>query len=143
MDVPLKYSLTLIFLFACKFMNAQNITGCWQTYRNEEFMQFNIEQQGNELCGYSYDYEIYDRRSYCKANFEGNYDTERKFWYFYGTGFIENSGSHVLMRIILWRGKTDPENVLRGKVFLQTSSNNVFGMGGDDVVIRKISGRPV
>jgi hypothetical protein len=137
-----------IFLLPVLLLSAiagisQDITGSWETYRNEEFMQFNIEQRNNELCGYSYDYELYDKRSYCKANFKGRYDSERKFWYISGTGFIANSGSHVLMRIIFWRNDSDPKNVLRGKVFLQSSPNNIFGMGGDDVVVRKVSDAPV
>lgn len=118
-----------------------NITGCWQTYRNEEFMQFNIQQRGDVLCGYSYDYELYDRRSFCKANFEGKYDERMKMWYFTGNSFIENSGTHVLMRVILWHNENESSNVLHGKVYLQ-SNGSMFSSRGDNIVIKKMSNTP-
>lgn len=95
-----------VFLF-CLFLGnvtagAQSITGVWEGIMDDEFIQINIQQKGNELCGYTYDYVLADRSSYCIARFEGNYNAKNKHWYITGTNFIANSGGHILMKILLW-----------------------------------------
>ena len=128
--------------FEAGILQAQNITGSWEGIMSGEKLQMNIKQKGNELCGYTHDYELNNDYSYCTANFEGRYDSEKKIYFTTGTDFIENSGGHVLMRIILWKNKFDPKNILRGKVYIESGAMSLFGMGGDDVILKKISNSP-
>jgi hypothetical protein len=139
--VPVHIFLFLTLFFG-QFLNAQNITGTWEGYMTGEFIQINIEQKGNELCGYTYDYVLEDKSSHCIAPFEGRYDPERKLWFISGKKFIENNGGHVLMRIILWRDEMDAKNILKGKVYLQSSISSLFGMGADDMKVKKVSSQP-
>ncbi len=132
----------VLFLVVPGMLRSQNITGCWGGYISGEFLQVNVEQKGNELCGYTYDYELGNSYGYCIANFQGRYDDDKKIYFLNGTSFVENSGSHVLMRILLWRNERDTKNILRGKVYIQSSAVAIFGMGGDDVVLKKIAATP-
>ncbi|MBC7867968.1 MAG: hypothetical protein H7X88_10595, partial [Gloeobacteraceae cyanobacterium ES-bin-316] len=114
---PLRYMLFCCCLLIGNFLNAQKITGTWEGYMNEEFIQINIEQKGNELCGYTYDYELRNRASHCRATFSGRYDPEEELFFISGNSFMENSGSHVSMRIILWYAKHDGRTILAGQVY--------------------------
>ena len=129
--------ILMSFFFHIDLSQAQNITGSWVGISSGEYFQVNIQQKNNELCGYTYDYELSDSFSYCIANFQGRYDSSKKIYFINGTDFIENSGSHVLMRIILWKNKLDPKNVLRGKIYIQSSVMSLFGMGGDDIMLKR------
>lgn len=136
-----------LIILCCLFFtyhqaSSQSVTGCWQGYSNGEKFEINIEQKGAELCGYTYDRELDGSEGYCKANFQGRYDKDKKIFFINGTSFIENSGGHVLMRIILWRNQADSKSVLRGKVYLQSSAVSIFGMGGDDIMLKKIADSP-
>jgi len=138
------YSYIIFLILWCNTSNlcAQNITGTWEGYMTGEFIQINIEQKGIELCGYTYDYELNQKSSHCIAPFEGRYDAERKLWIISGKRFIENSGSHALMRIMLWKDPSDERNVLRGKVYLQSSMSSLLGMGGDVMSVKRVSSKP-
>jgi len=142
----MKYLLLLFILTmpVCFIGNsyAQNITGSWAGIFNGEYMQVNVEQRNNELCGYTYDYELADSSSFCMAKFAGRYDNSKKIYFIAGNSFIKNSGGHVLMRIILWNNINDGKNKLRGKVYVQNTMMSIFGMGGDDIYLSKVSGRP-
>ena len=142
MKYLLNYIIILILSCNASYLFAQNMTGTWEGYMTGEFIQINVEQKGNELCGYTYDYELNEKSSHCIAPFTGRYDPESKLWVFSGKSFIENSGSHVLMRLILWRDPTDNKNILRGKVYLQSSVSSMFGMGGDDISVKRVSSKP-
>ena len=133
--------LFIFFLLPAGLLKAQNITGSWNGYMSGEYLEVNVEQRGTELCGFSYDYELDDHYSYCIANFRGRYDKDKKIYFLNGSSFVENSGSHVLMRIILWRNNLDAKNILRGKVYIQSNAMSIFGMGGDDVILKKTSGK--
>ncbi len=80
-----------------------------------EYIQINIIQKGDSLCGYTYDYT--SAQSYCKANFKAAYSKEKKLWYTTETDFIEKQGNHVLMqlrfKLVEKRGKA----LLKGFVF--------------------------
>ncbi|HSN60000.1 MAG TPA: hypothetical protein VLR49_03635, partial [Ferruginibacter sp.] len=122
-------------------LHAQKITGTWEGEMKGEFIQINVEQRGNELCGYTYDYELDKKASHCVATFEGGYDPEKELWYISGKKFIENSGSHVRMRIILWFESEDVRNVLRGKVFT-SASGSYFFEEGTDIKVKRVSSKP-
>ncbi len=119
---------------------AQVITGTWEGTMSGEFIQINVEQRGNQLCGYTYDYALDNRSSYCIAKFEGIYDPERKLWYLSGRTFIENSGSHVFMRIILRRNAMGAKNEMTAQVY--TPSYGGAFSEPDQFTVTKISSRP-
>lgn len=133
------YLIAFALVLTCK-ADAQNITGTWEGYAMGEFFQFNIEQRKNELCGYTWDYILGQKGDYCKARFEGRYDEARKAWLLIGTHFVENSGSHVLMRIILWNDPEDGKYVLKGKVYTQSAFSSI--MAGDFIEVKRVSSRP-
>ncbi len=133
------YLIVLAMLVASN-ADAQNITGTWEGYAMGEFFQFNIEQRKNELCGYTWDYILGQKGDYCKARFEGRYDAGRKAWLLVGTHFIENSGSHVLMRIILWNDPEDDRYTLKGKVYTQSAFSSI--MPGDFIQVKRVASRP-
>lgn len=135
----------LLFLFILgafvKQTSAQNIAGTWQGNMLNEFVQINIEQKGNQLCGYTYDYILNDKSSRCIATFEGLYDPERKLWYIYGRRFIENSGSHVLMKMVFWNEAADGKNVLKGRVFTSSLMGAMLE-DGDPIEVKRVSSKP-
>jgi hypothetical protein len=103
--------------------NSQNLTGVWEGVMEDEFIQVNIQQKGNQLCGYTYDYVLNDRSSYCIAKFEGNYDPENKHWYITGSSFIANSGSHILMKISFWFSPLKPKKNLNAVLLMRGGIN--------------------
>ena len=143
--VLLYYMKNLLFLLAMlgSFTTtlAQNIVGTWQGNMTNEFIQLNVEQKGNQLCGYSYDYQLADKSSRCIALFEGIYDPERKLWYIYGRRFIENSGSHVLMKMVFWNDPADGKNILKGRVFTSSLMGAMLD-DGDPVELKRVSSKP-
>jgi len=93
------YYLLFLLLMMAADLPAQNITGRWEGIMYDQFLQVNVIQQGNELCGYTYDYVLGDRGSHCRAKFSGYYDPKKKEWVLQGSDMIENSGGHVLMKL--------------------------------------------
>lgn len=130
--------LVFILLFSPSAF-AQNITGSWHGIMDDEYIQINITQKGNELCGFTYDYVINNRRSYCKARYEGRYDPDAQAWYLRGTNFIEQTEGHVFMRIKIW--KVPGSSNLRAAV----STGSAF-LGFDDamqVSLQRVSSKPL
>ncbi|MBS1741645.1 MAG: hypothetical protein JST81_01310 [Bacteroidetes bacterium] len=123
---------------------AQNLTGVWEgTMAGGEGIVVNIIKKNNELCGYTSDWEISNRASYCKANFRGWYDDEENVWILVGTSFRENSGEHILMVLRLWHENGDPANTLRGTEEAKYGSNSFFGGSNRGWVrLRKVSSKP-
>ncbi|CAN5720833.1 hypothetical protein BH11BAC4_BH11BAC4_21620 [soil metagenome] len=138
----LRHFILISFLVTAATAQTQNLTGCWQGLMDGEYMEVNIEQRGNDICGYTYDYELDNPSGHCKANFEGRYIASRNTYFLDGTSFLENSGTHVLMRILLWHDKDDDNNILRGKVYINSTMMSIFGKGGDDLTLKKVSSRP-
>ncbi|HMU10115.1 MAG TPA: hypothetical protein PKC54_08925 [Ferruginibacter sp.] len=103
MNTSKRYIILLLFFIAARSLQAQkNITGTWEGDLNGfQFLQLNIIQNGDQLCGYTWDYVKNDQRSFCKAYFQGTYDRLLKRYFLTGTGFIANSGDHFLMQLDL------------------------------------------
>lgn len=103
MNALKRYIILLSFFIAAADLQAQkNITGTWEGDLNGfQFLQLNIIQNGDQLCGYSWDYVKNDQRSFCKAYFQGTYDRLLKRYFLTGTAFIGNSGDHFLMQLDL------------------------------------------
>lgn len=102
MRFPVRYIITLFIVLTAINLPAQNITGTWEgDLGNDQFLQLNIIQTGDKICGYTRDHVKADKRSFCKAFFEGYYDAKRKKLHITGKYFIQNSGSHTLMKLSL------------------------------------------
>jgi hypothetical protein len=138
----MKRSIQLVFIVAFLTFTpnafAQKITGIWEGNMRDEYIQVNVEQRGNELCGFTYDYILGDKANHCVAKFEGRYAEDKKIFFLKGNTFIENSGSHVFMQILLWRDVEYGKDVLIGKVY----TGGLLGLGGDNIKLRKVSSRP-
>lgn len=103
---------------------AQDLTGTWETIMNDrsEFLQLNIVKGKNKLCGYTWDYQLGNKESYCKAFFEATFDKEKKQWVFSGKKMIESSGDHELMVLRLRLVKKNKIAYLIGTVGIRTMS---------------------
>ncbi len=138
--------IILIFLvFHCCFhLFAQNISGTWEGVMpgsGGTFLQMNIQQQGFQLCGFTYDYVMYNKQSYCKAKFEGRFDNKKNLGLLIGTGFIENSGSHILMRMKIWRQAGDNSNTFHA-AWIQDDLITSFLTGSadaDSFIMKRVS----
>lgn len=141
----MKSIILIVFLslgFNC-LSNAQNITGSWEGLMGDEYLKINISQHNYELCGYTYDVAIDDRKSHCKAYFEGFYDNVTKVWTITGTEFIENSGDHVFMTIKMWKVEKAQNNILRAIVSRNDLLNEFMDMGSRDYFfLRKVASTP-
>lgn len=130
----------LLFPF---YGSSQKITGTWEGIMDDEVLQVNIKQNGNRICGYSYDYMIGNKESYCKAYFEGYYDKSQEIWFIDGTRFYENQGEHVLMRMKFWADKSSGTLLLRGSVSLKSSLGSFLGLSSAmPVTLRRVSPIP-
>jgi len=137
-----KSAVFFLLLIWVNTSQAQNLSGCWEGIMSDERIQVNVEQRGTELCGYTYDYLLDEPENHCRAYFKGRYNSSREVWLLEGLSFIENSGSHVLMRIRLWKDDEVPGQ-LRGFVYTKPSAGSIFGGGRpDEITLRKVSSKP-
>lgn len=139
------FTNTFLFLLLFFFndISAQNIQGTWEGEMNDELLRVSIEQKGMEICGFTHDYVLKNASDNCTAAYSGRYLSDQKAWLLTGTYFIKNSGSHVLMRIILWQDARYGKNRLRGRVTTGSALSSLLGVGAYDVLLTKISSRPV
>jgi hypothetical protein len=97
-----RYIIAFTLLLLVINLPAQNLTGTWEgDLGNDQFLQLNIIQTGDKICGYTRDHVKADQRSYCKAFFEGSFDKKKKKLLITGKYFLQNSGSHTLMKLSL------------------------------------------
>lgn len=115
----MKQIALFFLLFLHGFISkSQDLTGTWETTmeNSNEFLQLNIVNGKDKLCGYTWDYNIGKEESYCKAFFEANYDKINKQWVFVGKKMIETSGGHQLMILRLRFSRKDNIAYLDGTV---------------------------
>lgn len=114
-----RYIISSLIILLATHLPAQDITGTWEgDLGPDQFLQLNIIQNGDKLCGYTWDYVRRDQQSTCKAYFEATYNKKEDKWLFTGTAFFKNSGSHTLMQLSLKYRKS------KGKFFLEGVSIN-------------------
>jgi hypothetical protein len=100
-------------------------------------------QQGEKLCGYSYDIVLANKKSHCTAYFEGKFNREKKCWMVAGKKFIENSGDHILMNIRIWNPIPGKKNVLRAAIVQESLLSYLLDNDVRDLFwLRKISDQP-
>ena len=137
----LRAFLSSFFIFFSTALLAQNITGKWEGRLNDEWLEINIQMKGPRICGFTYDYVLGSPANHCRAYFTATANQDGSYL-LDGVSFIENSGSHVLMRIRLW---FDPEypGVLLGRVFEKPApGSTINAFDADDVELTKTSSRP-
>ena len=140
-----RHIIFFVFIFTASYLPAQSITGTWEgDLGSDQFLQLNIIQNGDKICGYTWDYVKADQRSYCRAYFEGRYDKKRSKWLLEGTSFVENSGGHVLMRMTLGNHVADGENILEGIANIKSALLTLLSGGGapDYLYLVKVADRP-
>ena len=137
-----RYTIFFFLLLGFTSLAAQNITGTWEAALPGEHLLLSIEQKGTELCGYTYDFEYNDSADHCIAVYDGYYDTNRRLWFLSGKSFIENSGTHILMRILIWEDTESGIKRLQGMVYNQASFTSFFGLDGTKINLKKISNTP-
>lgn len=98
-----------------KSLTAQSIVGTWQgSIGDDEFLQINVILIKDKVCGYSWDYNYTNKKDYCKAHFNGSYNSSTQTLYFSGYSFLENSGGHVLIQLKATLAMLNGKWVLRG-----------------------------
>ncbi len=128
-----RYIIVLSLALLAVNTQAQDLTGTWEgDLGSDQYLQLNIIQTGNKVCGYTRDHVKADQRSFCKAFFEGNYDKQKKKLYITGKYFLQNSGNHTLMKLNLtYKTGSDGLEILEEK---QTAasilSSIISGFGG-------------
>ncbi len=116
-----RYYLSLLFILLAINLPAQNLTGTWEgDLERDQFLQLNILQTGDKICGYTRDHVKADNRSYCKAFFEGTFDKQTGKLKITGKYFIENSGDHTLMRLNLAYKKNKGKETLEEGITLRS-----------------------
>ncbi len=97
-----RYVIALSLILLAIHLPAQNITGTWEgDLGNDQFLQLNIIQSGDKICGYTRDHVKADQRSFCKAFFEGTFDKQKMKLLISGKYFLQNTGGHTLMKLSL------------------------------------------
>lgn len=138
-----KFFLFLIITLINFPVHAQTLTGSWEGRMGSEILQINIEQKNGALCGYTHDYEINDRASFCSAKFNATYLFEERKWLLQGYQFITHAPSHVFMNIKIWFDPSDPPGVLRASVNPANVGLYWHDYYADAVLLRKKSNKPV
>ncbi len=155
MNALKRYIILLLFFIATVDLQAQkNITGTWEgDLGNDQFLQLNIIQNGDYICGYSWDFIKKDQRDHCRAYFEGHYNKKQGQWFIEGSTFIENSGTHRLMRLSLTSYFSKRGDVLEGLsinppsvfsfFFRDEDDSTSYRRSNDDIVyLKKVSSKP-
>ncbi len=129
-----KRNITCFFLLLkLSITGAQNITGTWEgELSDDQFIQVNVIQVRDQLCGYTWDYIRKDPKSYCRVYFTGEYDKADKEWVFNGEFFIKKNGDHLLMHIRLTKAVVNGNIVLLGVATDVPETPNFFSFNSPD-----------
>jgi hypothetical protein len=119
------------------------MTGAWEgDLGGTEFLQVNIVQVGNVLCGYTWDHLYTDKGDFCKAYFSGYYDRDKNEYILNGASFFANSGNHVLMNLRLKSRIAKKEFFLEG-IEQDPDAPLLFSlMSRQSVSLRRVSRKP-
>lgn len=127
-------------------LHAQNLTGTWEGRLNKNsFLQLNIVQNGERICGYSWHYLLKDTQSFCKTYFEGCYSRTGKKWGINAVSFIDRSDSgHGLISFEFNHKVHDKMEIL---VYRPGAGALILQLLGEERMIslylKKVSDKPV
>ena len=134
--------LLILLSFSSTHLTAQQVTGTWEGIMDRnEFLQINVIEVGDKLCGYTWDFDINDSSSFCKAYFNGTYNKLLDAWFVEGYEFMRNSGSHYLMQLKFKIVNENGKRVMKGICRIKPT----LFFGGDSpssFTLRKTSNRP-
>jgi hypothetical protein len=132
------------------------MTGTWEgALSTDQFLRLNIIQTGNKICGYTEDHIIANKKSFCKAFFEGYFDTKKQRLIINGQYFLANSGEHILMHLVLKLKKNDEGEILEQAPVRQVLYRERMGLFGIEIEpyiardsteyvhIKKIASQPI
>jgi hypothetical protein len=140
----LKRVITLFFvsLFFINTASAQKITGTWEgDIDGDEYLQVNIIQVGDMVCGYTWDYTYRNTNDHCKAYFSGTLNKKTDIWFLNGYAFMENSGGHLLMQLKIGKEIENGAIVLKGYCRVAPTFFTAAG-SPSPIVLKKISNKP-
>jgi hypothetical protein len=135
-----RFLFLLLTSFTAILAPAQDLSGTWEgRSTNAAYsIQLVVVRQGNDYVGYTYDHGS----GFCKANFVGVFNTERRQLNGKGVSFIESSFSHSLMKLRLNYEKYDGEEYLRGISMPKTILGSLlFFSSPDQVLLKRVSRR--
>lgn len=146
MKMALRIILFFLLLSAGNQLKAQrNLTGVWEGVMDDEILQINLQQKGDSLCGFTYDYVTATPKDHCRAKFTGYYNAAENDWYLTGRSFIENSGNHSLMQIKLMKLPNDGKDTITVWVALRSIFSFYSLKNADEedgFQLRKVSYKP-
>jgi hypothetical protein len=138
----LKKLFFILFLCSSTLLFGQKLTGTWVgDIDGYEFLQVNLVQVGDNICGYSWDY-VYNRKDdYCKQYITGNRNKSDNTWFLNGYSFMDNHFNHSLMQFKFKQINEYGEIFLIGLVRIKPS---LFFSGGEpsEIRLKKISNKP-
>lgn len=150
-----QYIILYSLLLLATRLPAQNLTGTWEgDLFNDQFLQLNILQTGNKICGYTNDHVKADTNSFCKAFFEGYFDTKKNRLVINGKYFLKNSGSHILMHLKLKLKSKKGIDILENPPFMMIRYREYRSLSGivvepyidydssEYVYLKKVSDQP-
>lgn len=132
-------------LFGDMLLQAQDITGTWEgRLDGRQFLQLNIVQVGKVVCGYSWDHDNINAKSYCMARFMGRLDEVENEWVLTGYSFIEQSGDHDLMtlRIYLKTGPNGKKTIEGWSAYPGGYISFLSRRLGPQILLNKVSDAP-
>lgn len=135
----------IYFIFLLFFnynLIAQKLTGTWVgEIDGYEYLQVNIVQVGDNICGYSWDYVYSNKEDYCKSYFTGAKNKMYNTWLLDGYSFMINHYNHSLMQFKLKVEYSEGITYLVG--FLRTKSGSIFGNSEpSEIRLKKIASLP-
>lgn len=140
---PLLYIIFFTCLFSSYGARSQGLTGTWEGLMGDEYLQVNIVQENDTICGYTYDYVLGNPNNHCKAWFSSHYNKKQHAWVISGISFIENSGSHIFMHIKLWHEKGDDKDILQALEIPRSALDFVLTLGSVQFIeLKRISRYP-
>jgi hypothetical protein len=126
-----QYFISLTLILPALNLTAQNLTGTWEgALSTDQFLQLNIIQTGDRICGYTFDYVKADERSFCKSFFEGRFNSTRKILFIEGRYFLKTTRGHRLMYLRLKYKMEKGVEVLEEepvKIINYRERNSLFG----------------
>jgi hypothetical protein len=139
-----KFIQLFFFFFLPILSSAQNLTGTWEGSMADEFLQVNIMHTTKGVCGYTYDFVYGNKRNYCRAYFDASWNAKKNQLKLVGSRWIENSGSHVLMRLNFTYSSNFNGEYLSGRENPRSLLLNIMSMGSSSLSIelRKVSDKP-
>jgi hypothetical protein len=134
MHAAKRHIVFFLFLLLSGRVTAQDLTGTWEgALGTDQFLRLNIIQTGNKICGYTEDHIIANKRSFCKAFFEGYFDARKQRLVIRGQYFLANSGEHILMNLSLKLKKSKNTDILEQPPVRRIAYRERWGLFGLEV----------